>query len=74
VMPIDRVDALFEGLAYERIDDAVDNPESLASEIWRFFLMAMVLALVAEAILCMPEKKVQTPGYGNLSSMKQGGV
>lgn len=71
VTPVDTVDALFEGLAYERIDDAVDNPGSLAVEIWRFFLMVMALALVAEAILCMPEKKVQTPGFGGFSSMKQ---
>ena len=68
VTPVETVDALFAGLAYERIDDAVDNPASLASEIWRFFLMAMVLALVAEALLCMPEKKVQTPGLGDFSA------
>ncbi len=67
VTSVETVDALFEGLAYERINDAVDNPASLASEIWRVFLMAMVLALVAEAALCMPEKKVETPGFGKFS-------
>jgi len=67
VTPVDTVDALFEGLAYERIDDAVGNPGSLAMEIWRVFLMAMVLALVAEAVLCMPEKKVQAPEFGGFS-------
>jgi len=71
VTPVETVDALFAGLAYERIDDAVDNPASLASEIWRFFLMAMVLALVAEALLCMPEKKVQTPGFGDFSAVNR---
>jgi len=71
VTPVETVDGLFEGLAYERIDDAVDNPASLASEIWRFFLMAMALALVVEAALCMPEKKVRTPGFGEFSAARR---
>jgi hypothetical protein len=71
VTPVDTVDALFAGLAYERIDDAVGNAASLTSEIWRFFLMAMALALVVEAALCLPEKKVQTPGFGEFSAAKQ---
>lgn len=74
VTPAETVDALFAGLAYERIDDAVDSPASLASEIWRFFLMAMVLALVVEALLCLPEKKVQTPGFGDLRPTQQEAV
>lgn len=71
VTPPETVDALFAGLAYERIDDAVDNPQSLTSEIWRFFLMAMVLTLVVEAILCMPEKKTAVPGYGEFSAKQE---
>ena len=71
VTPAETVDSLFAGLAYERIDDAVGDAASLASEIWRFFLMAMALALVAEALLCMPEKKVPTPGFGDFSSTKR---
>jgi len=71
VTSTETVDALFAGLAYERIDDAVDNPTSLAKEIWRFFLLAMVLALVAEAALCMPEKKVRTPGFGEFRATRR---
>jgi hypothetical protein len=70
VTPAATVDALFAGLAYERIDDAVGDPASLASEIWRAFLMAMALALVAEAILCLPEKKSHTQGFGEFSAAK----
>ena len=40
-----------------RIDDAVGATSSLASEIWRAFLIAMVLALLLEALLCLPETK-----------------
>jgi len=71
VTSAETVDALFAGLAYERIDDAVDNPASLASEIWRFFLLALALALVVEAALCMPEKKVRTPGFGEFSATRR---
>jgi hypothetical protein len=31
---------------------------ALASEIWRTFLVLMILALMAEALLCVPEKQV----------------
>ena len=70
-VPQATVDGLFEGLSYRRIDDAVGDTSSLASEIWRAFLIAMVLALLLEAILCLPETKganapsrnaVSTPG------------
>jgi hypothetical protein len=59
VVSHERVDALFEGIAYERIDDSVDDRNSLASEIWRLFLLAMALFLMAEALLSMPEKSVE---------------
>jgi len=71
VTPVASVDALFAGLAYERIDDAVGNPGSLASEIWRLFLLAMALALVVEAGLCMPERKTRQSGFGDLSRVKR---
>ncbi len=55
------VDGLFEGLAFQRIDDTVGNNAALASEIWRAFLIAMVLALILEAVLCLPERVVEKP-------------
>ena len=44
-----------------------DN-SSLANEIWRIFLILMVLALIAEAILCLPESKPehQTDGLATV--------
>jgi hypothetical protein len=67
VTPVATVDALFAELAYERINDTLDDPTSLASEIWRFFLLVLALALVAEALLCMPDKKVSAPGLGGFN-------
>jgi len=58
------VDPLFAGLSYQRIDDSVGDTSSLASEIWRSFLFLMLAALMIEAVLCLPEKKVQQPQFG----------
>ena len=50
-------DALFDGLSYQRIDDSIGDSASLASEVWRLFLLVMAIALIAEAFLSMPEKQ-----------------
>ncbi|HRH96836.1 MAG TPA: BatA domain-containing protein [Prosthecobacter sp.] len=47
---------LFAGLDHHIIEDQVENETSLASEIWRTFLFLMALALLGEALLCMPGK------------------
>jgi hypothetical protein len=52
------IDGLFQGLDYHLIDETVGNKASLASEIWKVFLVVMGLALLVEAVLCMPEKVV----------------
>jgi Aerotolerance regulator N-terminal len=46
--------ALLEGVEYRRITDTVGSGSALASEIWRIFLFLMAVALVAEAVLCLP--------------------
>jgi hypothetical protein len=51
------VKELFAGLQFRRIDDEVENENALANEIWRTFLMLMALALIGEAILCLPGKR-----------------
>ncbi|MDA1232421.1 MAG: hypothetical protein O2856_16735, partial [Planctomycetota bacterium] len=33
---------------------------ALASEVWRAFLMLMIIALMAEAVLCVPDKVTHT--------------
>ncbi|MDU9702142.1 hypothetical protein, partial [Helicobacter pylori] len=48
---------LFAGLDHHIIEDQVENETSLASEIWRTFLFLMALALLGEALLCMPGKR-----------------
>jgi hypothetical protein len=50
-----RVDDLFRGLDYSRVDGRAGSSSSLIQEIWRMFLVAMMVALVVEAGLCLPK-------------------
>ena len=50
-----RVGELFRDLSYDRVDDQAGSLSALVQEIWRMFLIAMVVALVAEAALCLPK-------------------
>jgi hypothetical protein len=38
------------------IDDTLGSGKSLASEIWKVFVVLMGIALLVEAVLCMPPK------------------
>ena len=50
-----RVGELFRGLAYVRVDDQAGNLTELVQEIWRVFLITMLIALFLEAALCLPK-------------------
>ncbi len=55
--------SIFGELDYTIINDQTDSGSELASEIWRAFLILMIVALLAEALLCVPERseKVLSP-------------
>jgi len=48
---------LFAGLDYREVRDQIDSGGSLASEIWRIFLVATALALLIEAALSLPPRR-----------------
>jgi hypothetical protein len=54
VLADDRLAELFRGLNFSRLDDRVGNFASLIQEIWRSFLIIMLVSLLVEAALCMP--------------------
>ena len=58
--PVEAVDALFDGMSYRRIDVDVGDTSALASELWRIFLIAMIVALLVEAVLSLPSRSVRT--------------
>jgi hypothetical protein len=55
VLSDDRLASLFEGLDFARLDDRAGDAGSLIQEIWRLFLVAMIVAMVGEAALCLPK-------------------
>ncbi|NOY42683.1 MAG: hypothetical protein GXP26_12715 [Planctomycetes bacterium] len=50
-----KISELFDGLDLVQIDNRVGESSSLVQEIWRMFLIAMLVALIAEAFLCLPK-------------------
>ncbi len=50
----DKVDNLFAGLSFARVDDSAGNLSGIVREVWRLFLIAMIVALLLEALLCLP--------------------
>jgi hypothetical protein len=49
-----RLASLFDGLDFARIEQVTSRERPLVEDIWRPFLIAMMVALFAEAWLCLP--------------------
>jgi hypothetical protein len=55
-----RARELFRGLDFDLVNDRAGSTSSLAREVWRLCVGAMVLAMIAEAGLCLPRKPRRT--------------
>ncbi len=53
-----QVDELFHGLHYRTVEEEIGSATALASEVWRVFVFLMAVALIIEAALCLPERKI----------------
>lgn len=62
VVADDQLQGLFRGLDFTRIDDRAGNYASLIHEVWRLFLILMVLAMLGEAWLCLPQARGSKAG------------
>lgn len=51
----EKVDELFDGLDFSRVDTQADAASSIVQEVWRLFLVAMIIAMIVEAALCVPK-------------------
>ena len=62
VLTESRLTELFRGLNFVRVDDQAGSLNSLIQEIWRVFLITMLISLIVEAALCLPKvpRKVET--------------
>jgi hypothetical protein len=61
----EHADRLFEGLDFRNVEQSISDTGSLASEIWRVFLIIMGIALFVEAYLCLPDKKLEKLTVGS---------
>lgn len=57
-----QVDQLFAGLDFVRVEAATGGFNALVQEIWRVFLVLMIIALLVEAALCLPRSRAQVRG------------
>ncbi|MGB8353097.1 MAG: hypothetical protein WCD79_04350, partial [Chthoniobacteraceae bacterium] len=48
---------LFAGLDFHVLTNTLEDGHTLTNEVWRTFLIAMALALLGEALLCMPSRR-----------------
>lgn len=64
----DRVQSLFADLDFDRVDSQAGSGASLIQEIWRLFLVLMLLALILEAVLCIP-KRIAASSTGGLGGV-----
>lgn len=55
-----RLAELFSGVDFTRVDDTTGGLTGLIQEIWRVFLLAMMIALIVEAILSLPRTRQGT--------------
>lgn len=50
----DQVESLFAGLPFAMVHDSAGNLAGIVREVWRLFLIGMLVAMLAEAALCLP--------------------
>ena len=61
VVPDDEVDRLFAGTTFSRIRQRAGATGGVVEEVWRTFLVAMLLALAAEGLLSLPRPPREAP-------------
>jgi len=51
-----KLNEILDGIDITVINDQAGSASALASEVWRYFVIAVIIALLAEGLLCMPER------------------
>jgi hypothetical protein len=57
----DEIDELFQGTNFQVVQSTAEQTQSLASELWRWFVVALVLSLLVEAWMTLPRKSIGAP-------------
>lgn len=56
VVPDRVVESLFQGLSFSRFEQKAGHRGTIVEEVWRLFLVAVLVALVVEGLLCLPTR------------------
>jgi hypothetical protein len=51
-----QLETLFQGLSFSRFEQKAGGLGAIVEEVWRLFLVALLVALVVEGLLCLPRK------------------
>jgi hypothetical protein len=54
VLPDDQIEKLFQGLSMSRFEQQAGGLGNLVEEVWRTFLVALLVALALEGLLSLP--------------------
>ncbi len=65
------VEQLFQGLSFTRFEQKTGGLGNIVEEVWRLFLIAMLLALIAEGLLCLPRRIDRVSRDGSQSMLKK---
>jgi hypothetical protein len=55
VLPDDQIGALFQGLSFRRLEHQAGGLGNVVEEVWRTFLVGLVMLLAAEGLLSLPQ-------------------
>ena len=64
VLSPEQIDHLLDGLQFKVIDDQIGAINSLANEIWKIFIVGMIVALILEAVLSLPARADKSDEVG----------
>jgi hypothetical protein len=59
-----QIETLFQGLSFSRFEQKAGGLGTIVEEVWRLFLVALLVALVVEGLLCLP-RRLQSGLRGN---------
>jgi hypothetical protein len=51
-----QLETLFQGLSFSRFEQKAGGLGAIVEEVWRLFLVALLVALVVEGLLCLPRR------------------
>jgi hypothetical protein len=69
-----QIETLFQGLAFNRYEQKAGGLGSIVQEVWRLFLIAVLVALVVEGLLCVPRRLSDRRAHGMFSGRQAKGA